>query len=246
MAGLDLQDGEIRHGRGRKDLGGYSYSVDQHSLDINCAIDDVLIGDDDPRWIDDEAGTVGLHPTRWLAGLIGRPHFPDRDADDSRRHLAQDRGLARIHCAAESGPARIDGGEHEKEADQPLHLFPHWWRGTFRRAPRQKFYGLARADVRQRCTAMLTGIPHTDQAYLGTGSAKTLLWQSLIADRRHLCRRSGNHDRAITFRNSPDRSIEAGLVRPGNTATHLRPVLPLPDPLSEAPKEPSHDLPRRR
>ena len=72
----------------------------------------------------------------WLAGLIGLSHFPDRNADHGRGYLSQDRSLARIHRAGKRRRTWIDGtDDRENQTDQPIHMLPHWLRGTLLQPP---------------------------------------------------------------------------------------------------------------
>ena len=123
---IHLHHREVGHRRDCDQPAVCPIAIVEDHLDVERAGDDVVVGDDDPGWIDDEARAIGLHPARRSAWLFRRKQLPDRDVHHSRHGLRCDHGVSRLDHAWERWSARERHREQsdERRDQQPIHRSP--------------------------------------------------------------------------------------------------------------------------
>jgi len=97
---LDFDEREVHHWCDSNKLATRPFASTEDYCNIVRVIGDVLIGDDDAGWIDDEAGAVGPHSPGLAASFGRRPQFPQREVYHRRQDPLQHSRVTGVDCAS--------------------------------------------------------------------------------------------------------------------------------------------------
>ena len=76
-------------------------------MHVERSINDMLVGDDDSRWVDDEARRIDLYAPWRLIGLGGGMHLPLGDIHHGRTCLLDDGSIAIFnHARGAADPSK--------------------------------------------------------------------------------------------------------------------------------------------